>query len=296
VLVHELTHAVMRERLGRDAYERLPVWLREGLAIHAAREGLRHLRRTLLACEDVEALLTGLMGRTRRLAMYPYAWLAVDALCARSGADSPARLVALLEQGLAPRAAVLRVHGGSWPSFEQHARRHARERIEAEAQGLPSIRAARALYAARRHDEARAGFTAFLERFPESAFAPTARYLLGRCWFREGAWAAAEDAFTLCLEHDRGASGWNDECRLFRGIARHELGRDADALEDLRAYVDLHACADQRDLAHLALGRVLSRLGRQGEARAAFETVAALPGARAAHRHAAARELAALEG
>ena len=295
VLDHEMVHAVMRARMGRARYEKLPVWIREGLAVHLAGEGAAHLRRTLLAEEDVEALMTGLMSRRRQLVMYPYAWLAIDALEQDAGPEGLQRFVRRLLQGGDHRRAVREVTGTTWTRFLQQVRHHARTRIQAEAAGIEAFQRARAEYDARRFEAARAAFTGFLETYPRSAFAPSARYYRARSWYREGHFAEAAAGFQHCIVRDLGRSGWIDECHLYLGIARHEVAQDKVAVAVLQDYLHLHPYADQHDLGYVALGRALERLGRAEEARAAFAQVSELREARAPQRRAAERELAALD-
>jgi TolA-binding protein len=295
VVHHEMVHAVMRGRMGRRAYERLPHWIREGLAVQIAEEGPHHLRRTLLAHEDADALLTGLMMRERSLVMYPYAWLAIEFLLSTEGTDGLRRWVARLLRGEDPRRATRSETKSSWQQFTKDVHRHAQARIAQESRGLDTLREARTLYGARRYTEARAAFDRFLDTYPHSAFAPTARYYRARSWYREGRFDEAASAFQSCILTDLGRSGWIDECHLFLGIARHEQRRDKVAVSILRDYIELHPYADQHDLGYLALGRALERLGRPDEARAAFESVARVCRARAPQRRAAARELEALD-
>ncbi|MDA1194196.1 MAG: hypothetical protein O2894_03350 [Planctomycetota bacterium] len=292
VLTHELVHAVMRDRMSRSAYERLPPWLREGLAVHVADEGERHLHRTLLACERVESLLTGLSSGARSVLTYPYAGLAIDCLVARAGPDALPRLAAALVAGTAPTRAVEDVAGVSFAAFRTEVDAFARERIEAAAAGLDEIQRARRLFRLRKHALARTACDAFLACYPDSAFAPTARYVNARCWYRDGRLAEAEAGFRDCLAKDAGRSGWVDECHLYLGLACLEQGRAADARATLSDYLDFHPYATQRDLGWLALGRALRALGRDSDARSAFTNVNAMEGARGAHRAAAERELA----
>lgn len=295
VLTHELVHAVMRERMGSRRYERLPHWIREGLAVHVADEGRRHLRRTLLACQDVDALLTGLMGRERSLRMYPYAYLGIDFIRERGEENALRRFAVGLVEGKHPRALIRTLTGLEWSRFTRELRGYARKRIENEAQGLSAIRAARRLYRRGRYERARPAFESFVETYPESAFVPTARYYAARCLFKKRRYDEAEAGFARCIEEDIGYSGWIDECYLFRGIALHERERNMEAVETLRTYLDFHAYSDQRDLGFLALGRALRGVGMDAEARDAFESVSGVPRARWIHRRAARRELAAFE-
>jgi TolA-binding protein len=295
VLTHELVHAVMRERMGQRAYERLPHWIREGLAVHVADEGERHLRRTLIATENVDKLLTGLMGRERELIMYPYAYLGVDYLQEKGGENALRRFVKGLVAGQHPRAMVKRITELEWPEFLKRLRGFARKRVQSEAKGLGDIRAALRQYRRGRYTRAREALEAFTKKYAGSAFAATARYYAARCLFKSGSYEEAEAAFAHCIEKDLGYSGWIDECYLFRGIALHEQERDDEAIETLTTYLDLHAYSDQRDLGYLALGRALRREGRDEDAREAFEAVRAVPRARYPHRRAARRELTKLE-
>lgn len=294
VLRHELVHAVMRARMGGAKYQALPHWVREGLAVHIAGEGRHHLRRTLLAREDVDALMTGLMGRQRSLVMYPYAWLAVEYLRLEGGPDAVCVFARGLMDGRHPRALTRELTGKRWKPFLGALRGHARKRIEEEAAGLADLKRARVLYRQRRFPEARVAFGAFLEAHPGSAFAPTARYYCARTWYRERNFDAAASAFQGCIDGDLGTSGWIDECHLYLGIARYEQARDDDAVVRLRDYLDLYPYSDQHDLGYLALGRTLVRLGRSEEAREAFEAVSGARRARSLQRVAAARELAQL--
>ncbi len=292
VVTHELVHAVMRERLGQTRYERLPLWLREGLAVYVADEGERHLHRTLLACEKVGALVVGLAQTTRTVHLYPYAWLAVEYLVSKGGPTTLPRLMKGLLDDRNGKRLLGRIHGEGYAAFERGVRKHATARIRAAAAGLDDIKRARRLYRGKHFPKARAACAAFMKKHPSSAFAPTARYLDARCWFREGSFDRAEAGFRRCLATDRGRSGWVDECHLFLGIALLEQARPEEGLVMLRAYLDLHPYATQRDLGLLDLARALRALEREHEARAAFDQVADVQGARPVHRAAAARELA----
>ncbi len=294
VLTHELVHAVMRQRAGRSVYARLPHWVREGLAVHTADQGLRHLRRNLVAQEDVGALMTGLMTSERSIVMYPYAWLAVELLSRRGGPTAVERFTRGVVAGRDVKRLSGRIAGTTWKKFGTDLRSFARQRIEQEAAGLKDMKAARRLYRAKRWPEARKAFAAFAAAWPGSALGPTARYYAARCWFREGRYKEAAAGFHACIETDLGRSGWIDECHLFLGLARLEQERHGEASATLRDYVDFHPYAGQRDLGYLALGRSLTRQGRDDEARAAFRAVAAVGGARSSNKAAAVRELRAL--
>ncbi|OGT91347.1 MAG: hypothetical protein A2286_10075 [Gammaproteobacteria bacterium RIFOXYA12_FULL_61_12] len=46
-MAHELTHAVMAEQMGLERYDRLPMWIKEGTAVHAADQGLARIKALL---------------------------------------------------------------------------------------------------------------------------------------------------------------------------------------------------------------------------------------------------------
>lgn len=293
-LVHELTHAVMRERMGQRAYERLPYWVREGLAVHTAREGEHHLRRNLQVAEDVEALLTGLMTSRRTLLMYPYAWLAIDLIEGRGGAGSVARFAEAVVQGEPVGAAIERLTGLGFEAFEAALREHVRARVQAEADGLGDLKAAKRLYARRRRAEALEAFEGFLAAHPASCFAPTARYYRARALYLLGRRSEARDAFEECLALDLGHSGLGDEAQLHLGICHYHLGATQEAERHLRRFVNLHPHSNEIDHGLLYLGRALARLGARAEAREVLRAVAEARGARDFHKRSAQHELARL--
>ncbi len=43
-MTHEMTHAVMAEKMGLTKYEELPIWFKEGTAVHAADQGLARIK------------------------------------------------------------------------------------------------------------------------------------------------------------------------------------------------------------------------------------------------------------
>lgn len=46
-VTHEMTHAVMAEALGLPSYDSLPMWIKEGTAVHAADQGLARIKALL---------------------------------------------------------------------------------------------------------------------------------------------------------------------------------------------------------------------------------------------------------
>jgi len=289
-VVHELTHAVMRERMGREAYEALPHWVREGLAIHVADEGPAQLRRNLQVAEDAGALLTGLMGETRSLIMYPYAWLAVDLLERRAGEGSLVRFVGTLLEGRDVRSTVAALVGATPEAFEAAVHEHVRARVEAESGALGPLKDAKFLFQRRRHETARLAFETLLEAHADSCFAPTARYYRARCLSLLGRRREALEAFRLCVETDTGRSGLSDEAQLHLGMEHHVLGEDEAAVRELERYVRLHPHSTEQALGYLFLGRALRRLGRTEDAQRAYAAVPGASGAREGLRRAAARE------
>jgi tetratricopeptide (TPR) repeat protein len=259
-----------------------------------ADEGPAQLRRNLQVAEDAGALLTGLMGETRSLIMYPYAWLAVDLLERRAGEGSLARFVAALLEGRDVRSTVATLVANTPEAFEAAVHEHVRARVDAEAGALGPLKDAKLLFQRRRHETARLAFETLLDAHPDSCFAPTARYYRARCLSLLGRRREALEAFRLSVEVDTGRSGLSDEAQLHLGIEHHVLGEDEAAAAELERYVRLHPHSTEQALGYLFLGRALKRLGRVAEARRAFDAVPGAAGVREGLRRAALRELASL--
>ena len=116
-LLHEMVHASMRLALGDGRYGRLPVWLREGMALHVAGQGADRVRYEFSITLDAEALLDGLSG-PHEPRDYGEDYLAVDFLVRRGGRESLLRLTNLLLSGMAPLEAVDRIAGLEGGDFE----------------------------------------------------------------------------------------------------------------------------------------------------------------------------------
>ena len=43
-MTHEMTHAVMADIMGLKEYDKLPMWIKEGTAVHAADQGLARIK------------------------------------------------------------------------------------------------------------------------------------------------------------------------------------------------------------------------------------------------------------
>lgn len=56
-MTHELTHAIMAEIMGLEKYDRLPMWIKEGTAVHAADQGLARIKALLRRGFDINLIL-----------------------------------------------------------------------------------------------------------------------------------------------------------------------------------------------------------------------------------------------
>ncbi len=292
---HELVHAVMRERMGPRRYHALPHWVREGLALWTADEGDRHIRRNLAVSEDVEALMTGLMERERKLVAYPYAYLSIEYLAKLVPNDGVRRFCRLIERGTLARDAMSHVTKRSWLAYRNGLREHAKARILGQARGLSDIRDAKSTYRRGAYEAALNELDAFLTAHGATAFAPTARFYRGRSLFELGRHAQAEAAFRAMIEQDLGRTGLYDEGVLYLGLSLSAQAKHEEAHAALRRYVTFHPYSSQVGRGYLALGRACLALDRRDAARDAFRLALSFPNTRPARARAAREALARLD-
>jgi tetratricopeptide (TPR) repeat protein len=181
-LRHEMVHAVMRERMDRAAYAAVPTWLREGLALFAARQGperVAFLLSSRAALAGVEPLLPGLGVGDHDLDRYAEDFLAVDYVERRGGAGAAAKLARALVDGKSCAAALQATVGIDEAAFRGAARADALERApKFEPPGWKDYGDLSKLDEARRYAEV----VAAAERF--EAALPDARLLGDVLYFR----------------------------------------------------------------------------------------------------------------
>jgi len=132
-IAHEMTHAVMRELMGREAYVRLPRWLREGLALYVARQGEDRLSFIFAnaAPAHPHSHLNGLEGK-HSFNDYAEDYLAVLYIAQVRGKKALEDFVSLVVKELVPyREALERATGMKYHEFLAAAARFAHDRVNA---------------------------------------------------------------------------------------------------------------------------------------------------------------------
>ncbi|MHC4600476.1 MAG: tetratricopeptide repeat protein [Planctomycetota bacterium] len=242
-LLHEMVHAAMRLALGDDRYGRLPVWLREGMALHIAGQGADRVRYEFSITLDAEALLDGLSG-PHEPRDYGEDYLAVDFLARRGGRESLLRLTNLLLTGLAPLDAVHRVTGLEAGAFEAAFR----------ASVLPALKESAAAELARflpgygkfQHGDYAASLEAFECMGPVPAgeggllagsLTGKGAYYRAKCLFRLERMEDAASAFALVRTRHAKTCGLADDAAFFEAECLRRMGRLRGAREGFHRFV-----------------------------------------------------------
>jgi hypothetical protein len=139
-LNHEINHAVLREYLGA-AYQKVPKWFREGLAVHSAGQREERLKVLLSgqlwgaksvadAATSVEDLCEDNFGPKFTNEDYGHAVLVIEYLLSRN-ADGVKKLVAALKAGTEFEPALAAAGGLAYADFMAAARAHAKRTLYA---------------------------------------------------------------------------------------------------------------------------------------------------------------------
>ncbi len=232
-VLHEMTHAVMREQMDRDSYVAIPEWVREGLAVHAAAQ-TEHLARYVLARqrgEDPLAFLDGLEDKEEAYDNYPEYGLAIGYLAGRSEGALPAFYDALVRRKLPWKEAIEESTGQTWEEFQAGALAEARETLAPlAAQGYAEFREAAELYRTEgKVDESERAFIAVVEAYPEGPWAPPSRYFIGRAQMIQEHYDQARQMLRLYLDVDVGMSPYDDDARWYEAEIEQKDGAPREA-------------------------------------------------------------------
>lgn len=272
-VIHELTHAVMRLRMKRDDYARVPRWLREGIALWVAGQIESRVRALLRAPEyaaQPAGLLAGLDDKGGGLVRYGEYGLAIEYLVKAKGPAVIAELVARLERGEDARKAVAAVAGTTWEAFRDAAYAYAHKRIEelrppqAETDAyLEIVRLDRE----RQYEQVMKASRAFLGEHPESLYRGDVLYWRGKAFRLRKQPAEAEKALKEVLTKHRAASGYVDEALYQLAFVRIEDRSFARARQPLRELLLDHPDTPLQDRAVYGLALCSLELSNRKEAK-----------------------------
>jgi tetratricopeptide (TPR) repeat protein len=271
-MTHEMTHAVQRSRMSREAYASIPKWLREGIAMWVAdqtEERVRRLFTSARAWDDPVRLLPGLETGDHDLERYAEDALAFEFLLQRGGgAKAARRLVRLLEDGKGSHDAVAEVSGLAWPVFRILAQAHALERV---AQMRPAswgefeAIATTALKGDQRKTRTLA--ESLLKDDPPAFLAGNVLYWHGKACRILDDHGAAERSFERLLADHRRTSDYVDDGLLQVAMLEEERGRWTQAEEAYLRLLHEHPDSPHQHYAVIGLARSAIERGEKDEAR-----------------------------
>jgi len=235
VLAHEATHAVLASAIGsRQAYEAVPRWAREGLALLVGQDGEVSLREAAAyAVYRGEPAASFIRGLSSPDATYAECFAAACELRDRLGAEGMKAFSRDLAGGSGIERLLERHLGLKLERFALAARERARKRVSELIPG-PAEEAFRSALEARSRGamlEAREALEALLVRDPRGALAPTARFVLAKELLVS---APAVESAGKARGHllrllELPGDAWRPEALLLLGAAEETLGRQADA-------------------------------------------------------------------
>ncbi|GEM_PF-6948839 len=247
-VLHEMTHAVMREQMDRESYIAIPEWVREGLAVHVAAQA-EHLARYVLTKqrgEDPLAFLDGLVDKKEEYDNYPEYGLAIGYLAGRSDAALPTFYDLLVRQKRPWKEALEEASAQTWEEFQAGALAQAQEALgPLSKQGYAEFLAATKLYRTEgKADESERAFIALVEAFPEGPWTPASRYFIGRAQMIQGHYDQARQMLRLYLDVDVGKAPYDDDARWYEAEIEQKDGAPREAAARYARFI--------RDFPHVA--------------------------------------------
>lgn len=218
-LAHEFIHGLMREHMGSAAYQALPVWLREGIAVWGSGQLAERSRNVIAAAflqrRHPRAALAELTAPSPGPDVYLRHALLFEYLHRVHGPRAVPALVARLVAGDRPWPALEAVSGRGWQGLAERSDRFSREyfRRLLEDSGLAALQAARRLYDWGRRERALRLLERAVVAHAGSILEAPAWYWIGRWRCELGRPLAAAAAFATVLRRFPGHLGLRDDSR-----------------------------------------------------------------------------------
>ena len=235
-LRHEMVHAVMRLHLAKEEYQKLPKWLREGIAVHVARQTPTKLAARFMEKEvalDPSKVLDGLEDAEHNLADYAEDGLAIEFLVSVAGAGALPKLEAELKGRKEYKDAIATVAGRPYPKFVTDAQDYARKRVNEEAAKLEAdLKLYREIL--ERNDKSKTECERFLKAYPNSPLKSAVQYYLAKSSGDDA--IPLYDAFIEGARKPGGFAGFIDEALLRKARLLAKKNR---LPASNRAYADL---------------------------------------------------------
>ncbi len=235
VVIHEAVHAVMASATGsRGAYQSIPKWLREGLALHIADEGelllAETLAYTMFQGQPASAFFKGVRAQA---VSYSEAYLAVLELQRKLGHDGLKAFVRDVVAGEGVERLLEKYLGVRLEAFEAQVVTYGQERVRGLlGEGTePAFRAAMEARVQGEKARAREAFLDLLARQGEGPLSSTLRYLLARDVLESDRTISAASTMLLPLQQllDSPATLWRPEALVLLGDCHRRMGATAKA-------------------------------------------------------------------
>ncbi|MDZ7816733.1 MAG: hypothetical protein U5N86_12315 [Planctomycetota bacterium] len=206
-LTHEMTHAVMRELLGRDKYISLPRWFREGTAVYCAEQGDERIDFVFSSFWDqgLDTLVNGLDGEHGYMD-YPEDYLAFRYLEEMYGVPTVKEVIANVMEGRPYREAISLSIVAPYPDFHEAAKKYALEsayKWRLAASGMQYFEKGKTLYAKGVFEEAAQAFRSALQESRVPTIIALCEYYLARCYYRSGDYDRSAKLFAKVADKAR---------------------------------------------------------------------------------------------
>ncbi len=273
-LLHEMSHAIMRELMPADAYLRIPQWVREGTAVYMAGQENARVQH-ILGLKAEENPFSMVQDFKARHTMNDYArdCLAFRHLVEKYGLDAYKTFMKLLVRERAPaEQAIEKAVGRPFEEFRKEALASAVARIRAHADhGDVAYKEAFQYYKLSLFDRALSAFAEVIDKHQDSYAASAASYYLAKCYYYQMEYDKAVAAFQGHIAVYSGRSGLVDDAKLYIGLCRHSKGDFEGCAREMSEFIrDYPYSLQGLPKAYYYLGDSLQKTGRQAEAAKAF--------------------------
>lgn len=247
---HEMTHAVMREQMDRDAYVAIPDWIREGIAVHVSgqTEALARYVLSKQRGDDPLAFLNGLDPEKDGYDDYPEDALAIEYLASRRDGALAALYDALVRKKAPWKDAIAEAAGQTWEDFAPAALAFAQQRLAPLARdGYAEFLAAHKLFRTEGQiADSEDAFQKAIEAAPTGPWSAPSRYFMGRAEELTRKFDPGRQTLRLFLEIDRGKSACDDDARFAMAEIDSTDGCWRSAAEGYAAYIREYPYAASR--------------------------------------------------
>ncbi len=277
-VLHEMTHAVMREQMDRESYVAIPDWIREGIAVHVAgqTEALARYVLSKQRGDDPLAFLDGLDPEKDGYDDYPEDALAIEYLSSRREGALAALYDSLVRKKTPWKEAIAEAAGQKWEEFAPAALGFARQRLSPLVrEGYAAFLVAHRLFRTEgKANESEDAFQRAIEAAPTGPWSAPSRYFMGRAEELCRKFDPGRQTLRLFLEIDRGKSACDDDARFTVAEIESTAGCWRAAAEEYAAYIREYPYAASRlPEAHARRVECLVKDGNRRDAAAEMATL-----------------------